>query len=165
MAATVTINVFTGATPTDQGALVGGIDLCSDDNALYSAANRIANPLYPDSYSYEKWLAPEVTVDPDNWIGLFKVWGDGDVDTNTTLRYGTTASGAQPVNTASSIATIDFTLVVAGSKGWWDNSTKTPAQIALDAYFAFLVLQLYVSPSCVAGDWGPETIYYEYQEL
>ena len=165
MAATVTINVFTGAVPTDQGALVGGIDLCSADNALYSAANRIANPLFPDSYSYEKWLAPEVTVDPDNWIGLFKIWGDGAVEADTTLRYGTTATGAQPVNSASVIAAIDFTLVVALSKGWWDNSTKTPAQNAIDPYFDFLVLQLYVHATKTAGDWGPEVIYYEYQEL
>ena len=164
MAASVEIHVYNGDPIADAGALVSGIDLISADNADNTPANRIAHPLTIGQRSYEKWLKPHVSVDPDNWIGQFKVWGDGAVDANTQLLYGTTAVGVAPTINPSSVAVNDFTTAVVGTKATWDLNIKTPAQLALDNTFRYLVLQLSVGASATPGDWTTETIYYEYQE-
>jgi len=164
MAATVVIHCWTGSPLSDGGAITGGVDLCSADNCAYSSTNRIANPIIVGDYSYEKWLRAHITADPDHWIGYFKIWGDGEVQENTVLKYGSTSTAAAPTDEPSTIAVNDFTSAVEGSKGTWDATVRNLADLAISPYTDFLVFQLYVNASATPGDWTPETVYYEYQE-
>jgi len=160
MAATVEWHVFTGSPLADDGAMGAGQDLCSTDNDAYSSANRTANPIIVGDYSYEKWMALKVTVAPDNWISSFKLWGNADIALNTTLRVGSTATGAAPVDTASTVATNDFYGFTSLAKYTWDSDVYT----LLNAFTKYLVWQLQVGALATPGDWGPYTVYYEYTE-
>jgi len=164
MVAVVSIHVWNGDPLADSGAIAGGIDLISADNANYDASNRASHPITIGQNSFEKWLRAHITSDPDNWIGHFKIWGDGGVDTGTTLRYGSTGTGAEPTSSASTVAVTDFTTAVSGSKGNWDAAVRDLASLAVSPYSDFLVLQLQTSVAASPGDWTTETINYEYQE-
>ena len=164
MAASVEIHCFSGSPLSDGGAIIGGADLCSDDNCVFSAANRIANPLISGSYSFEKWLRLKVTAMPDTWIGYLKIWGDGTIQTNTTLRFGPTAVAADPVLTPSIVAINDFTIAVVGSKQAWDLTVRTVADLGISPWTDYLVFQLFIAAAATSGDWTAETVFYEYLE-
>ena len=131
---------------------------------MFSAANRIANPIIAGAYSYEKWLRLKVTGMPDTWIGYLKIWGDGTVQTNTTLKYGPTAVGVAPVQTPSIVAINDFTIAIAGAKKTWDLTVRTVADLGVSPWTDYLVFQLYAAAAAASGDWTAETVYYEYLE-
>jgi hypothetical protein len=140
---------------------VSGIDLISADNATNSSANRAANPITAGENSFEKWIKARVgATAPDNYVKLFKVWGDGAVQAETTLKYGVTATGATPTASASSVATTDFANAVVGSKATWHDGELTAEGHLTD----YLVLQLQTTPSAAAGNWTQETINYQYTE-
>ena len=164
MVATVSLHVWNSSPLADSGAIVGGIDLISADNADYDAANRASHPITVGQNSYEKWIRAHITVDPDNWIGHFKIWGDGGVDAGTTLRYGSTGMGVEPTASASVVAVTDFTTAVVGTKGSWDATVRDLADLAISPYSTFLVLQLQTSVAAAPGDFTTETMNYEYQE-
>jgi len=166
MAATVDIHCYCGSPLADDGAIAGGADLCSADNCEYSAANRTTNPIILGDYSYEKWLRAHVSVLPDNWLGRFYYWGDGDIPVGTTLRAGVTAATPDPVNVPSIIAVNDFSLFTDLYRGVWDNAVYSVADLTADPHIDnFLVFQLYASDTAIPGEWGPEVVYYEYQEV
>ena len=160
MAATVEWHCFTGAVPTDDGVIGLGLDLCSADNDAYSAANRTANPVILSEYSYEKWMDLKITAAPDNWISTFRIWGDGTIAANTTLRAGSILAGAQPVDTVSIVAVNDFNAMVVLSKWTFDATVYT----LINSWTKFLVFQLYAGAAAAPGDWGPYTVYYDYTE-
>lgn len=164
MVATVAIHCWSQNPLVDGGAIAGGADLSAADNCEYSAANRIAHPLTPSSYSYEKWLRAKVTSMPDNWIAGFKIWGDGSMPANSVLRVGSVGGALFPVRTPSVIAVNDFSTMVVAAKGVWDLTTRTVANLGASPYTFFLVFQLYIQSAFAPGDWGPEVVYYEYQE-
>jgi len=160
MAATITIRVNTSTNAGTQSGAVTGIDFVSADNALNTLGNRTSNPITAGNNSYEKWLTARVDVAPDNGVTNFKFWTDGSVDSNTTLYVGTTATGATPTASASSVATTDATTYTSGSKLTWDSASYTTVSDTTD----FLVLQLQTTGSASAGDWTQETLYYSYDE-
>ena len=162
MAASVGIRVFTGTgAGTMSGSDVTGIDLISADNATNSAGNRATYPITAGNNSYEKWIKARVgATAPDNYVKLFKVWGDGAVQSETTLKYGVTATGATPTASASSVATTDFTGAVVGAKADWHDGELTTEGDLTD----YLVLQLQTTASAAAGNWTQETINYQYTE-
>jgi len=164
MVATIEVHCWYGSPIADGGAIAGGADLSSEDNCAYSAANRAAHPIALGMNSFEKWMRVKITGAPDNWIGQFKVWGDGAVYAGTTLKYGTTGTGTAPTNDPSIVAVNDFTTAVAGTKGVWDLTVRTPAMIAIDPWTNYLVFQLLVAAGATPGAWTPEVIYYEYME-
>lgn len=164
MAATVVIHCWSGSPLADGGAIVGGADLSSEDNCDYSAANRIANPLNPATYSYEKWLRAHVTANPDNWIGNFRIWSDGGMPLNSILKVGSSSSGLVPTRNPSIVAVNDFALMTALAKGVWDLTVRNLGDLGASPYTNFLVFQLYIQSGFTPGDWGPEIVYYEYQE-
>lgn len=160
MAATVTIRVYTSTNAATMSSAVTGIDFISDDNATNSLANRTANPITAGNRSYEKWLKARVDAAPDNSVSNFKFWTDGTVQTETTLYVGTTATGATPVSTSSSVATTDATTYTSGSKLTWHSGSLTGIGDATD----YLVLQLSTTASAAAGNWTQETLSYSYDE-
>ncbi|MCL6612732.1 MAG: hypothetical protein K6T66_14445, partial [Peptococcaceae bacterium] len=79
----------------------------------------------------------------------------------TGVKYGTTATGATPVQTASTVATIDAATATSAAKATWDSGTYTTTGLINN----FLVLQLNVSSTATQGNWPQETFYYSYDEM
>lgn len=161
MAASLSVRVYTGASAGTQSSAVTGIDFESADNATNSLANRQANPITVGTNSYEKWLKLFVDTAPANAVTNFKVWGDGAVQTSTTLMAtGAYTTGTTPTTAASSIANTTFTNFTAGNKMTWDSASYS----ATSATTKYLVMQLQVGADCGPGNWTQETISYSYDE-
>jgi len=160
MAASLSVRVYTGAGPTESGA-VTGIDLISADNATNTLANRQANPITVGNNSYEKWLKLKIDTIPANAVTNFQIWGDGAVMTSTTLRFTTAYITYQVGTTATStIANTTFTNFTAGNKATWDSTSYTNT----NATTKFTVFQLVVDSTAGPGNWTQETISYSYDE-
>lgn len=161
MAATLSVRVYTGASAGTESAAQTGIDLESADNATNSLANRQANPINVGTQSYEKWLKLKVDAAPANGVTNFKVWGDGAVQTSTTLfATGQYVTGAAPVATVSTKANATFSAYTSGNKMTWDTNSYS----ATNATTQYLIFQLAVDATCGPGNWTQETINYSYDE-
>lgn len=160
MAASLSLRVYTSTGPTESSGVTGA-DLISADNATNSLANRQANPIPVGTNSYEKWLKLKVDTAPANAVANFKIWGDGAVQTSTTLKFTAAYVTYQQGTTASStIASTTFTNFTSGNKATWDSATYT----ATNATTRFVVFQLQVDSSAAAGNWTQETVNYSYDE-
>ena len=160
MAASLSLRVYTSTGPTESGA-VTGIDLESADNATNSLANRQANPITVGTRSYEKWLKLKIDTAPANGVTNFKIWGDGAVQSSTTLYFTTNYSTYQQGTTASStIANTTFTNFTTNNKATWDSASYS----ATNATTKFTVFQLDVLSSADPGNWTQETVSYSYDE-
>lgn len=160
MAATVTIRVNTGAAAGTQSGAVTGIDLISADNATNSPANRSANPITASEKSFEKWITARVDVAPDNYVNNFQLWGDGAVQSSTTLFVGKTQTGVTPTDSDSTVATNDWTNYTSTSQFAWHATNMSGIGSVTD----FAVFQLDVDADAAAGNWTQETINYSYDE-
>ena len=155
MAATLTFRVYTGSAAGTESSAVTGIDLISADNATNSLANRQANPISVNTASYEKWLKMHVDTAPANSVSNFQAWGDGAVDTSTTLFVtGQYITGTTPTNATSTVANTTFTNFTSGNKLTWDTNSYT----ATNATTQYMVLQLAVDSDASPGNWTQETI-------
>ena len=160
MAATVTIRVNTGTDAGTQSGAVSGIDLISADNATNSLANRQAYPISAGGRSFEKWITARVDVAPDNYCDNFELWGDGAVQSSTSLYVGKTATGVTPTGSDSTVATNDWTQQTSGGKFAWHATDLTGVGSVTD----FAVFQLDVNADAAAGNWTQETINYSFDE-
>lgn len=160
MAASLSVRVYTTAGQTESTAQTG-IDLISADNAVNTLANRQANPITVGTNSYEKWVKLKIDTAPSNGVTNFKIWGDGAVDTSTTLMFTSNyVTYATPVATTSSVANANFTTYTTNNKATWD----TMSYSATNATTKFVVFQLQVAATAGPGNWTQETINYSYDE-
>lgn len=160
MAASLTLRVYTSTGPTESSA-VTGIDLISADNATNSLANRQANPITVATNSYEKWLKLKVDTAPANGVTNFKVWGDGAVQTSTTLKFtGSYVTYQQGTTAATTIANTTFTNFTSGNKATWDSASYSTT----NATTKFIIYQLQVASDAAAGNWTQETVSYSFDE-
>jgi hypothetical protein len=140
---------------------VTGIDFISTDNATNSLANRQANPISVGTASYEKWVKLYIDTAPANGVTNFKMWGDGTVQTSTTLYVtGNYVTGTTPTSGTSTIANGTFTTYTSGNKMTWDATSYS----ATGGTTRYAVLQLAVAADCGPGNWTQETISYSYDE-
>jgi len=161
MVATLTLRVYTSTGAGTESAAQTGIDLVSADSDTNSLGNRQANPITVGTNSYEKWLKLKVDAAPDNGVTNFLAWGDGAVDSSTTLMAtGDYVTGVTPVATASSVATDDFTDYTSGNKLQWDSGSYSATNDTTD----YMVLQLQVDGDAAPGNWTQETVSYSYDE-
>lgn len=161
MAASLSVRVYTGTNAAGQSSAVTGVDFISADNATNTLANRQANPISVGTASYEKWIKLYIDTAPSNGVTNFKIWGDGAVQTSTTL-YFTAGyiTGTTPVNTTSTIANTAFTTYTSGNKATWDSSSYSQT----GSTTKYVVFQLAVAADCGPGNWTQETISYSYDE-
>lgn len=160
MAASLSLRVYTAAGPTESGA-VTGIDLISADNATNSLANRQANPITVGTNSYEKWLKLKIDTAPANGVTNFKIWGDGTVDTSTTLKFTSNyVTYQQGTTAATTIGNANFTSYTSNNKATWDTASYS----ATNATTKFVLFQLQVDSTANPGNWTQETISYSYDE-
>lgn len=161
MAATITLRVYTGASAGTESGAVTGADLISADNATNSLANRQANPIVAGTRSYEKWLKLKVDAAPANAVTNFQLWGDGAVDTSTTLYFTANyVTGATPTAVTSTVAATSFTGYTAGNKATWDTASYT----ATNATTRFAVFQLAIDSTRGPGPVAQETVSYSWDE-
>jgi hypothetical protein len=159
--ASISLRVYTGSAAGTQSAAVTGVDLISADNATNSLANRQANPITVNTNSYEKWLKLFVDTAPANNVSNFLAWGDGGVQTSTTLRVtGNYITGTTPTTATSSVANTTFTNFTSGNKLTWDAGPYTNTS----ATTRYLVFQLQVGSDASPGNWTQETVSYSYDE-
>lgn len=163
MAAVLTLRVYTNTNAATESSSVTGIDLISADNATNSLANRQANPVLAGTRSYEKWVKLKLDTPPANSVSNIQVWGDGAVDTSTTL-YFTAAyiTGATPVATASTVANATFTTYTSGNKATWDSTSYTAGQTNMTT--KYLVFQSSVDATRGPGAVAQETVNYSWDE-
>jgi hypothetical protein len=161
MAATLTLGVSYGSTPTVQDA-VSGIDLISADNATNTLANRQANPITVGTNSYEKWIRLKIAATPTNYVQSFKVWFNSTVDTSTTLYFTGAFVTYYAASTRTTISNVDATGFTSGNKATWDLAQYTSAQTGV--YTKYLVLQLAVGSTAGPGNWTQQTVNYSYDE-
>jgi len=160
MAASLSLRVYTSTGPTESASRTG-IDLISADNDTNSLANRQANPITVGTNSYEKWLKLKIDTAPANGVTNFKIWGDGAVQTSTTLFFTAAYITYQQGTTATStIANTTFTNFTAGNKATWDSASYS----ATNATTRFVTFQLAVAADCGPGNWTQETVSYSYDE-
>jgi len=160
MAASLSLRVYTTGAQTES-AVVTGIDLESADNATNTLANRQANPITVATNSYEKWLKLKIDTAPANGVTNFKIWGDGAVDTSTTLAFTSQYVTFQQASTVTTtIGNANFTTYTAGNKATWD----TVSYSATGATTKFVLFQLQVAATANPGNWTQETISYSYDE-
>lgn len=161
MAASLSLRVYTSTAPGTESAAVTGIDLISADNATNSLANRQANPITVGTNSYEKWLKLKIDTAPANGVTNFKIWGDGAVDTSTTLKFTSNYVTYQAGTTAATtIGNALFTAYTADNKATWDTASYS----ATGATTKFVLFQLQVDSTAGPGNWTQETISYSYDE-
>jgi hypothetical protein len=161
MAASLTVRVYTAAGAATESAAVAGVDFISADNATNSLANRTAFPITVGTASYEKWIKLKVDTIPANGVTAFKIWGDGAVQTSTTLNFTAAyVTGVTPTSATSTIANTTFTNFTAGNKATWDAVSYT----ATNATTKYCVFQLAVAADCGPGNWTQETINFSYDE-
>jgi len=161
MAATLTLGVSTGSTPTVADA-VTGIDLISADNSTNTLANRQANPITVGTNSYEKWIRLKIAATPTNYVQSFKVWFNSTVDTSTTLYFTGAFVAYYAASTRTTIADANATGFTSGNKATWDLAQYTAAQTG--AFTKYLVLQLAVASTAGPGNWTQQTVNYSYDE-
>ena len=160
MAASLSLRVYTTAGPT-QSAARTGIDLISADNDTNSLANRQANPITVGTNSYEKWLKLYIDTAPANGVTNFKIWGDGAVDTSTTLKFTSNyATYQQGTTAATTVGNANFTSYTTNAKATWDTASYS----ATGSTTKFVLFQLQVDSTANPGNWTQETISYSYDE-
>lgn len=161
MAASLSFRVYTGSAAGTESAAVTGIDLISADNATNTLANRQANPITVGTNSYEKWLKMKVDTAPANAVTNFLLWGDGAVQTSTTLMVtGAYVTGTTPTTASSTKANTTFVNFTAGNKLTWDSASYS----ATNATTKYAVFQLQVDATCGPGNWTQETVSVSYDE-
>jgi hypothetical protein len=161
LTAALSVRVYTGASAGTQSAAVTGIDFVSADNATNSIGNRTSNPISVGTNSYEKWLKLYIDTAPSNGVTNFKIWGDGAVQTSTSLYFTANyVTGTTPTNGTSSIANAAFTTYTSGNKATWDATSYS----ATGSTTRYAVFQLQVAADCGPGNWTQETISYSYDE-
>ncbi len=161
MVASLSLRVYTAAGAVTESSAQTGADLISADNATNSLGNRTTNPVTVGTNSYEKWLKLKIDTAPANGVTNFKLWGDGTVQTSTTLMFTAAYStGATPTNAASSVANTTFTNFTSGNKATWDAATYS----ATNATTKYAVFQLQVASDAAPGNWTQETVNYSYDE-
>ena len=162
MVASLSVRVYTGASAGTESDAVTGVAFLSADSSASDVSARNANPITVGTRSYEKWIKLKVDTKPTNSVSNFKIWGDGAVQTSTTLYFtGNYITGATPTNASSTVANVSFTnYSSSGTAATWDASSYTNT----GATTRYVVFQLAVAADCGPGDWTQETINYSYDE-
>lgn len=139
-------------------------DVVSLDTETYPIAVPISAGASPN-YSFEIWLRSQCIGAPDNYCQNFKTWGPadqpdaGDTPGNRmTIYIGTTASGATPTDSASSVAT--EAQHDQGSVGYYSQATALaigvePSNGKIDSVGEktdYVVMQFWVEDLAQQGD-------------
>lgn len=169
MAAVTSVKQGTGAATgglATTNATVTNVRLCTS-NAIETTGNPCVVPASGVNRSYEAWVYLNVDSGLSGTLNNIKFYSDGTIGwTGGTLYGGTTATYVQPTGTAgttgtdSSVATTSVATYTSGSPLSVTGTITATTGKASD----FVVLQLDLSTSAVAGTLATETLTYRYDE-
>ena len=168
MAATVELKIYTGSGGTENPSSgdasnwnLMSIDSYDSTGTDYQN-NPITVPASGTNYSYERWMRLRFSGS-FNLIDNIKAWKSAGTlsDANLTLNAGVTDTYAQPVNSASTIATS----AIPESEATALDLTPSGGVTSSPGYSKYLVVQLVVPSSVTTpGDIGNQTITFQYDE-
>lgn len=168
MAATVEIREWNGTSPgTPTTKTSGTIRFKNADDANVDLNNPIVRPGAGSIYSYEKALRLYIgATGPTGSITSPRAFSDGSngFGTGVTMKAGIVGAYAQPVVTASSIATVDFFSYTSGAPRTMDVTNTGPYTGTTVDIADFLYLQAEVASTASPGLTPSETLTLSYDE-
>ena len=167
MAATVSIKECNGAGPT--ATTITAARFCTTDAYNPTTTNPLVKPSAGTNRSYTKTFYLNADSTPAGTINNIKWFTDGSISgwTGCTLFAGTNASYTQATGTPgttgddSGVATTDATTYTTGSPLSVTGTLSNPSTGKISDY---VMMQLDLSTSAVAGTLASETITWRYDE-
>lgn len=166
MAATVSVKQSTGSGPTN--TTITNLRFNTDDTANPGTTNPLVKPAAGINRSFWKTVYLNADTSPSGTINNVKIYCDGSIDwAGCTLYLGDTASYAQATGTDgttgddSSVATADIERYTSGAPKAVTGSISNPSTGKITDY---IVMQVDLTTSAVAGTLAAETITWQYDE-
>jgi len=167
MAATVSVKQCVGTGPT--ATTITNLRFNTDDTVNPGTTNPMVKPSAGINRSYWKTVYLNADDSPSGTINNCKVYCDGTISwTGATVYLGSTGTYAQATGTEgtagddSSVATADITTFSASASAkQLTGSIDNPATGKITDY---VVMQVDLSTSAVAGTFAAETLTFQYDE-
>lgn len=166
MSATVSIQQATSSGPT--ATPITNLRLNTDDTANPGTNNPLVKPSAGTNRSYWKTVYLNADTSPTGTINNVKIYSDGAIGwTGCTLYIGSTGTYTQATGTPgttgndSSVATANMQNYTSGSPKQLTGTITNPSTGKISDY---VVMQVDVSTSAVAGTLAAETITFQYDE-
>jgi hypothetical protein len=150
MSADISLRVFTGAGAATMSAAQTMVEL-TDVDAL------TGGDVLPGAVSFERWIALRLDTAPVRGATNFWVENTGDLPTGVTLKFGVIDDAATPVNTVSTIATMDL---MSGRRYIVDTNVYN----AVGELTRFLVIQEVVAIGAASGAIDPQDLQFGWAE-
>jgi hypothetical protein len=166
MAATVSVNQCTGAGPST--TTITNLRFNTDDTANPGTVNPMVKPAAGTNRSYWKTVYLNADTTPTGTINNCKIYCDGTISwTGCTLYIGSTGTYAQATGIEgttgddSSVATANITNYTSGASKQLTGSIDNPNTGKITDY---VVMQVDLTNSAVAGTLAAETLTFQYDE-
>jgi hypothetical protein len=166
MAATVVVKQAVGAGPS--ATTITNLRLNTDDTVNPGTTNPLVKPAASVNRSYFKTVYLNADTSPAGTINNVKIYCDGAIGwTGCTLFIGSTGTYAEATGTPgttgndSSVATADITDFTSVAPKQLTGTISNPSTGRISDY---VILQVDISTSAVAGTLSAETITFQYDE-
>lgn len=166
MAATVVVKQSVGAGPTN--TTITNLRFNTDDTVNPGTTNPLVKPAAGTNRSYWKTVYLNADTSPSGTINNVKIYCDGTIGwTGCTLFLGDTATYTEATGTPgttgtdSSIATADITRYTSGAPKAVTGTISNPTTGRITDY---IVMQVDLTTSAVAGTLSAETLTWQYDE-
>lgn len=166
MAATVSVKQCTGTAPT--ATTITNLRFNTDDTVNPGTTNPLVKPSTGTNRSFWKTVYLNADTSPSGTINNCKIYCDGSIGwTGCTLYIGSTGTYSQATGTEgttgndSSVATANIEDFTSGSPKSLTGSIDNPNTGKITDY---VVMQVDLSTSAVAGTLSQETITFQYDE-
>lgn len=166
MAATVSVKQATGAGPT--ATTITNLRMNTDDTANPGTTNPLVKPAAGTNRSYWKTVYLNADTTPTGTINNCKIYSDGTIGwTGCTLYGGSTGTYTQATGTAGTSGD-DSSVATANVANWTSGATKsltgTLSNPSTGRITDYVVFQVDLSTSAVAGTLAAETMTFQYDE-
>ena len=166
MAATVSVKQSTGAGPSN--TTITNLRFNTDDTANPGTTNPMVKPAAGTNRSFWKTVYLNADDSPAGTIDNVKFYSDGTISwTGATVYVGTTGTYTQATGTDgtsgddSAVATADVTDFTSGATKSVTGSIDNPSTGKITDY---VVMQVDLTTSAVAGTFATETMTFQYDE-
>jgi hypothetical protein len=166
MAATVSVKQAVGAGPT--ATTITNLRFNTDDTVNPGTTNPLVKPSAGTNRSYWKTVYLNADTTPSGTINNVKIYCDGAIGwTGCTLYIGSTGTYTEATGTPgttgndSSVATAAITNYTSGAPKSLTGTISNPSTGRITDY---VVMQVDVSTSAVAGTLSAETLTFQYDE-
>lgn len=166
MAATVSVKQANSTGPTS--TTITNLRFNTDDTVNPGTTNPLVRPAAGTNYSYEKTVYLNADTTPSNTINNVKIYSDGAIGwTGCTLKIGARGTYSQATGTpgttgnVSTLATTDIQRYTSGAPKALTGSITNPSTGRISDY---VVMQVAITNSAVAGTLPAETLTFQYDE-